>query len=124
MWRDGGLPRQEANFTSLAHVNLHNNRLHGLVPRELAPEEDTGPQYLFVNGRNQPTRLSFDAPPPGQEREHVTVRSQGLLDQMVDSDVEDHHNEEGPEAQQRYRKRKLREHKQRMVEKLKRWVAW
>lgn len=57
----------------------------------------------------------------GKEREHVTVRSKGLVDKMVESEVE---NESEPadegEAARRYRQRKVREHKQRMVEKARR----
>lgn len=39
--------------------------MSGMVPSSLVDDDDTAPQYLYVNGRHQPVRLSFDEPPPG-----------------------------------------------------------
>ena len=114
---EGTIPPALSNLTKLSHLYLQNNKLHGRVPPELIADPETAPKYLFVNGNAQPTRLSFDEVEEEKKAVHTRVRSHRLLDEMVEQEVEEEAGDED-EAHRRYRKRKVREHKDRMVQKV------
>jgi hypothetical protein len=115
---EGTIPPALSNLTKLSHLYLQNNKLHGRVPPELIADPETAPKYLFVNGNAQPTRLSFDEVEEEKKAVHTRVRSHRLLDEMVEQEVEEEAGDED-ETHRRYRKRKVREHKARMVQKVK-----
>jgi len=116
---EGTIPPALGNLTKLSHLYLQNNKMHGRVPAEIIADPDTAPGYLFVNGNAQPTRLSFDEVDEDKKAVHTRVRSHRLVDEMVEQDVQEEDALDADEAQRRYRKRKVREHKDRMVEKVK-----
>jgi hypothetical protein len=117
----GTIPRSLAHMRKLTHIYLHNNRLHGLIPHELV-DSPFAPDYLLVNGRSQPHRLSFDVPPADEEaaRTHFAVRASHSVERLVHSDMEEQEMQANTEedADKRHRLRKIREHKERIVERM------
>ena len=70
----GEIPHQLGALSKLSHLFVHNNKLHGRVPPEIM--EEPAPAYVYVNGKAQPWRLTFDDVPPDQVC--VCVRARAL----------------------------------------------
>ena len=75
--------------------------------------------HFSHTGNAQPTRLSFDEVEEEKKAEHTRVRSHRLLDEMMEQEVVEAEASDEDEAHRRYRKRKVREYKDRMVQKVK-----
>mmetsp|Transcript_6653 Transcript_6653/g.15461 ORF Transcript_6653/g.15461 Transcript_6653/m.15461 type:complete len:360 (+) Transcript_6653:140-1219(+) len=118
---EGTIPYQLGNLTKLTHLYLHNNRLHGTIPPEISDpnsDDDRGPAYLFVNGNQQPHRISFHA---SEDEKHFvprsTVKYETFLSEATHLDRSSAPDVEETPAERRERYKRLLAHKQRLMEK-------
>jgi len=102
----GTIPEELSGAKRLTHLYLHNNLLQGTVPKSLVDHEGVthhGPKYLYVNGNDQPHRISFHhSEDPG----HSVPRQRKLNNDLLNTEVQDWRDEIASETEEEHRRRR------------------